>query len=65
MICKMFFRSREYSGQQTAQGFSQRFMADQFQISANADQESMEITKGYDMDGHAQLASVLQVYKIQ
>ena len=54
-------RSREFSGQQTSQGFSTRFMADQFQISENADKESLEITFGYDMDGNAQLASVLQV----
>ena len=37
-------------------------MADQFQICENADKESLEITLGYDMDGHAQLASVLQVF---
>ena len=37
-------------------------MADQFQICENADKESLEITLGYDMDGNAQLASVLQVF---
>ena len=37
-------------------------MADQFQIWENADKESLEITLGYDMDGNAQLASVLQVF---
>mgnify|MGYP001383696911 CR=1 FL=1 len=32
-------------------------MADQFQICENADKESLEITLGYDMDGHAHLAA--------
>jgi len=53
-------RSREYAGQQTfARMFSPQFMSDQYSASHNGDKGSMEITCGYDMDGHAQLSSVV------
>ena len=40
-------------------------MSDQYQQVHNMDQESMDITHGYDMEGHAHLASVLQVILIK
>ena len=35
-------------------------MSDQYQQGSNNDKESMNLTHGYDMDGNAQLGSVLQ-----
>jgi len=53
-------RSREFAGQQTfARMFSPQFMSDQYSASSNSDKGSLEITCGYDMDGHAQLSSVV------
>merc|ERR1712083_536761 len=52
-------RSREYSGQQTfARMFSPQFMSDQ-NSHISSDKGSLENTCGYDMDGNAQLASVV------
>jgi hypothetical protein len=36
-------------------------MSSQYQQENNIDKETMELTAGYDMDGNAQLASVVQV----
>ena len=57
----LLLRSRENSGQQTARQFSGQFMSDQFQQVHNQDMGSVELTHGYDMDGHANMASALQV----
>ena len=35
-------------------------MSDQYSQVQNVDKDAMDLTHGYDMDGHAQLASVLQ-----
>ena len=35
--------------------FSPQFMADQYSASFNVDKDSLGITCGYDMDGHAHL----------
>ena len=57
-------RSRECSGQQADTAFSRNFMSDQVQQCFNLNRDSMELgTFGYDMDGNANMASVLQVKK--
>merc|ERR1712223_572048 len=54
-------RSRECSGQQADTAFSRNFMSDQVQQCFNLNRDSMELgTFGYDMDGNANMASVLQ-----
>ena len=37
-------------------------MSDQYQQVHNMDKDSMDLTRGYDMDGHANMASALQVW---
>ena len=61
----ILLRSRECSGQQADTAFSRNFMSDQVQQCFNLNRDSMELgTFGYDMDGNANMASVLQVKKI-
>merc|ERR1712226_1125228 len=54
-------RSRECSGQQADTAFSRNFMSDQVTTSFNLNRDSIELgTFGHDMDGNANMASVLQ-----